>query len=63
VTLHWEGEDATVRHDVEAELGRRLLETTAPDNPAAGWFLTAASCLFGVLLLALVGFILVKMRR
>lgn len=62
VTLHWQGDDASVRQDVEAELGRRLLEVAAPENAAASWFLTISSCLFGVLLLALVGFILFKMR-
>jgi LPXTG-motif cell wall-anchored protein len=63
VTLRWQEGDASVRRDVEADLARRLLEVTTPDNPAASWFLTVASCMFGVLFLGLVGFILVNMRN
>ena len=53
----------SVRRDVEAELARQLAEVVTPDNPAAGWLLTAATCLFGALLLGLVWFVLFLMRR
>jgi hypothetical protein len=62
VTLRWQG-DASLRHDVEAELERELRTTPAPENPSAGWFLTVASSLFGLLFLGLVAFLLWRMRR
>lgn len=63
VTLRWRDVPDTLRRDVEAELGNQLREMTTPDNPAASWFLTIASCLFGGLFLGLVAFILFLMRR
>jgi hypothetical protein len=63
VSLHWRGDHAGIRRDVEAELARYLAELEAPDNPAAGWFLTIASCLFSAIFLALVGFLLLSLRR
>lgn len=63
VTLHWRRDRAGIRRDVEAELSRHLAELEAPDNPAAGWFLTISSCLFSAIFLALVGFLLLSMRR
>jgi hypothetical protein len=63
VSLHWRRDDVGIRRDVEAELSRQLAELEAPDNPAAGWFLTVASCLFSAIFLALVGFLLLSLRR
>lgn len=62
VTMHWRGDDL-LRRDVETELGRQLAEVVVPDNPAAGWLLTVATCLFGGLLLGLVAFLLLLTRR
>ena len=63
VTLAWDEIDTPVRRDVEAELGKVLLEVPAPDNPSAGWFLTIATCLFGAIFLGLIAFILFQVRR
>jgi hypothetical protein len=63
VSLHWRRDANGIRRDVEAELARYLAELEAPDNPAAGWFLTIASCLFSAIFLALVGFILLSLHR
>jgi hypothetical protein len=62
IVLHWHGDDS-VRRDVEAELHRTLRETAAPDNPAANWFLTAASLIFCVLLGAMLFLIFFKKLR
>ncbi len=62
VTLRWQG-DASLRHDLEAELERELRSAPAPENASAGWFMTAASSIFGVLFLALVVFIVWRLRR
>jgi len=62
VTLRWRQAKETLRQDVEAELARRLQDVTTPENPAAGWFLTLAACLFGALFLALIAFIIFSMQ-
>jgi hypothetical protein len=53
VTLYWRSATAGVRPEVETELGRVLGEVRAPDNPAGGWFLIAASCLFALIFLTI----------
>ena len=62
VTLRWWTLHPTAREDVEAELAKLLPELITPDNPAAGWFLTVSSCLFGAVFLALVAFIVFQLR-
>jgi hypothetical protein len=62
ITLHWRPGHDELRSDVEAELARELLTIGTDDNPAASWFLTVASCLFGALLLGLIAFILMMWR-
>ncbi|MBY0524182.1 MAG: hypothetical protein K2R98_12330 [Gemmataceae bacterium] len=62
VTLRWRGTPETLRGDVEAELDKELRETVTPDNPAASWFLTVASCLFLTLFLGLLSFIVYLTR-
>jgi len=63
LSLRWQPGSETLRRDVEAELARELAKCSTEDNPVAGWFLTLASCLFGVLFLGLVGFIIVLSSR
>jgi hypothetical protein len=63
VTLHWRRAHGTIRQDVEAELDRHFAEIETSDNPAANWLLTIASCLFSVIFLGLVGFVLLLMKR
>jgi hypothetical protein len=62
ISLRWQPGSETVRSDVEAELAKELAKCSSEDNPVAGWFLTLSSCLFGVLFLGLVGFIIFKMK-
>jgi hypothetical protein len=62
ISLRWRPGNQTLRRDVEAELARELAKCASEDNPAAGWFLTLASCLFGALFLGLVGFIIFLSR-
>ncbi len=63
VTLRWRDGDPSVRHDVEAELAKVLLETESTHNPATGWFLTVASCLFLLMLVGLALLILIESKR
>ncbi|HJT75629.1 MAG TPA: hypothetical protein VJ739_00350, partial [Gemmataceae bacterium] len=46
VTLVWDETDPAVRREVEGELVRGLGQVRTGYNPAAGWFLSAASMLF-----------------
>jgi hypothetical protein len=62
ISLRWQPGNETLRSDVEAELAKELAKCSSEDNPVAGWFLTLSSCLFGVLFLGLVGFIIFKMK-
>jgi hypothetical protein len=46
VTLHWRGEDGSLRSDVETGLARALRETATRANPVGAWLLSLAVCLF-----------------
>jgi hypothetical protein len=66
MTLRWQtptAEDRLLRRDVEAELAKVLAEGESTPNPATGWFLTIASCLFLLMLVGLALLILVESRR
>jgi hypothetical protein len=54
LTLRWTAGNGAARSRFEAELRNALEHVESPANPAAGWFLTAASTLF-IVLLALLG--------
>src|SRR5439155_24538671 len=49
LTLRWSFTFGDVRRRVEAELRRALADVESPDNPVAGWLLTAATSLFAPL--------------
>jgi hypothetical protein len=53
LTLHWLYDSGTVRRRFESELRDALGAMETPDSPVAGWFLTAATALFSVLLVLL----------
>lgn len=53
VSLHWHSAPAGLQRDFEAALESNLASAAAMDNPAAGWFLGAASLLFGALFMIL----------
>lgn len=53
VTLHWEVADPGIREDVEADLTSLLADLKAPDNPAVGWLMTAATTFFGLVAVAM----------
>jgi hypothetical protein len=55
VTLHWTYGGESVRRQVEDELRHVLEGVESSENPAAGWFLSAATVLFVLLLVLLVG--------
>ena len=57
MTLSWSSVSGDARRRVEAELAQVLAEFEAPANPAAGWFLTAATGLFALLLALLAFFV------
>jgi hypothetical protein len=57
VTLRWSPAFRHSRRRVEAEIVRLLTDIDAPANPAAGWFLTAATGLFSLLLVLLAMFV------
>jgi hypothetical protein len=54
VTMRWKRDPTGLRGRVEEELARQLKEVVTYDNPAAGWFLSIASCLFGLVLMGVV---------
>ncbi len=54
LTLHWRYDEDALRRRVEGELRDTLAGVESPENPAAGWFVTAASILF-IILFLLVG--------
>ncbi len=51
VTLHWESYTPRVRREIESQLARTLADAVAPDNPAAGWFLSFSGLVFGAITL------------
>src|SRR5262249_20029824 len=53
VTLNWRSTSGPIREEVEAELAKALAEVPTPDNPAAGWFMIAATALFCIIFLAM----------
>lgn len=66
MTLRWrfpEGDDPALRRDIETELARVLAEAESGPNPTVGWFLTAASCLFFLMLVGLALLILLESKR
>jgi hypothetical protein len=58
LTLRWTGEYGLVRPRFEAALRDALGAVESPESPVAGWFLTAATGLFALLLILLGLFIL-----
>lgn len=63
ITLHWGAASSPLRKDIEAELATLFRAASIPDNPAAGWFLTVSTCLFGAIFLGLLAFIMFQIRR
>jgi hypothetical protein len=57
VTLRWSLLSGDVRQRFEAEMCGLLVELESTSNPAAGWFLTAATGLFSLLLVLLAMFV------
>lgn len=55
--LRWPADSGTARQHVETALRRVISELNAPENPAAGWFLTAATGQFALLLMLLALFL------
>jgi hypothetical protein len=53
-TLRWHQYNDALRRDVEAELAKALAEVETRENPVAGWFLSAAACLFLIMFFGLV---------
>jgi hypothetical protein len=51
VTMSWRRDPSGLRRRVEGELAQQLNELHTYDNPAAGWFLGVASCLFGLVIM------------
>jgi hypothetical protein len=49
--LRWYDYDRSLRHEIESQLARIFESTESPDNPAGGWFMTAAVALFFIMLL------------
>jgi hypothetical protein len=62
MTLRWSFVAGDVRRQVEAELRRTLAGVESPENPAAGWLLTAATAVFA-LLLAILGLFVTLLWR
>jgi hypothetical protein len=61
VTMVWRGPARMLRVEIEKALSRNLEEVRAPYNPAANWFLIAASGLFFLVFLAIAGVILIDL--
>jgi hypothetical protein len=57
LTLHWSGNSGDARRRIEAEIRQVLATTESPENPAAGWLLTAATGLFALLLVLVAMFV------
>jgi hypothetical protein len=51
--LDWSADDGDVRPRFEAEFQAALTEIVSPPNPFAGWLVTAATCLFALLIVLL----------
>jgi len=49
VSLRWQARDPQLLCALEQEIARRLQEVESPENPTAGWLMTAAVSLFGVM--------------
>ena len=56
ITLRWEQCSLNLRRDIERELDKALMLAAPEENPAAGWFLTIAGLVFGVLLVITLAF-------
>jgi hypothetical protein len=63
VTLHWEHYELLLRREIEEHLARALEDATAPDNPAAAWFLGFSGLVFGTITMLAAFFIVVLWRR
>jgi hypothetical protein len=57
-TLHWYTDDRKIRNEVELELPKQLADSRPADNPAALWFLSASTVLFGFIILGTAAYIL-----
>jgi hypothetical protein len=59
-TLRWYDYDPPLRREVEIQLEKLFATTESPENPAGGWFMTAAVALFFIMLLWM-GFLIYQM--
>lgn len=60
VTLRWEGRHPSIRREVETKLAEALAKIWTHDNPASGWFMSIALCLFSVTFLTLMGMVTLR---
>ena len=63
VTLHWDQYTPQLRRDIEKELQTRLEYAVPDDNPATGWFLGVSGLIFGMMVTAMLTFMLVVLFR
>jgi hypothetical protein len=59
-SLRWYDYDPPLRCEIELQLEKFFSTTESPDNPAGGWFMTAAVALFFIMLLWM-GFLIYQM--
>ncbi len=62
VSLHWSGQSAPLRQEIENELTKVISTVHTEDNPSANWLLGAATGLFGLMVFCLVVMFLVADR-
>jgi hypothetical protein len=63
ITLNWRSSTGLIREEVEAELSKALAELPTRENPAAGWFMVAATALFCIIFLAMALTILFELQH
>jgi hypothetical protein len=63
VTLRWSDVSSTMRRDIETELDRDFSAIVWPASPASTWFLTAAGCMFTIMIFLLVTFLIISHQR
>jgi len=63
VSLRWFDVSDRLRRDIENELGRDLSSINLPVSPASTWFMTAAGCIFTMMIFLLVTFLIVTHPR
>jgi hypothetical protein len=62
VTLNWRSASGLLRQQVEAELGRALVDVGSRDNPVGGWLMIIASALFALIFFGVALTILIQIR-